>query len=61
MNPLDTQPDDAFHSTTYAFANLMWSPMPFLTGGVEYAHGHLELKDGTGRNNHRVVIGVQIF
>lgn len=60
-DPLDAQPDDAFRSTTYAFINLMWSPITYLTGGVEYAYGLLELKDGTTRGNHRLAVGVQIF
>jgi len=61
VSPLATQPDDAFRRTTYAFVSRMWSPMPFLTGGLEYAYGMLELHDGSTRGNHRLVLGVQIF
>lgn len=55
------QPADAFKSSTYGFVNLMWSTMPYVTAGLEYAYGMVTRQDGTKRDNHRPAIGVQLF
>jgi len=60
-NSLDAQPTDAFKNSTYGFANLMWSAMPYITYGIEYAYGRMEQRNGSSHDNHRVAIGVQIF
>lgn len=58
---LDDQQDDAFSSTTYGFLNLMHSPVPYVTVGAEYAYARYEAKNGSAIDNHRLVVGVQIF
>ena len=55
------QPDDAFRSTTYAYGNLMWSAMRFATFGAEYSFGRRATKDGSNLDNHRVMVGIQVF
>lgn len=59
--PLDWQPGSTFQSTTYGAINLMWSPYPYLTVGIEYGYGNFERQDGTGPDNHRIGVGVQVF
>ena len=57
----DFQPGSAFSNTTYAGANLLWSPLPYLTLGIEYVYGDLENEDGSGQDDHRLLFGAQIF
>lgn len=59
--PLDWQAGDTFESSTYASVNLMWSMLPYLTVGAEYAYGKRENKDGSGLDNQRFALGVQIY
>ena len=56
-----SDPANAFESTVYASANLMWSPLAFFTIGVEYGYGRRENRDGSDLDNHRVGLGFQIF
>ena len=55
------QPGSTFNNTTYAGANLLWSPLPYLTLGIEYVYGDLENEDGAGQDDHRLLFGAQIF
>lgn len=55
------QSADAFDSSTFVLANLMWSPIQSVTLGLEYQYGERETKDGLSRDNNRVILGVQIF
>ena len=57
----DFQPGSTFNNTTYAGANLLWSPLPYLTLGIEYVYGDLEREDGSGQDDHRLLFGAQIF
>lgn len=45
---------DAFRRSAYAAANLIWSPAPTLTMGVELLHGRLELQNGNRNDATRV-------
>jgi hypothetical protein len=56
-----SDPADSFESSDYASANLMWSPLPYLTLGLEYAYARRENRDGSDLDNHRVAVGFQIF
>jgi len=60
-DPLDFQPDMTFKSTSYGAVNFLWSPLPYLTVGVEYQYGKLEYADGDDVDNSRVSLGFQIF
>jgi hypothetical protein len=51
----------AFESSSYASVNLMWSPFPYLTVGIEYYYGRRDNIDGSSLDNHRVGIGIQVF
>jgi len=55
------QPGNAFESSTYGAANLMWKILPYLTMGVEYGYGQRENKDGSDFDNHRIAVGVQFY
>ena len=39
----------------------MFSPLPYLTYGVEYQYGARVEQNGTRQDNHRVIFGVQVF
>ena len=56
-----SDPADSFESSAYAAANLMWSPLPYLTLGLEYSYGRRENLDGSDLDNHRFAVGFQIF
>jgi len=58
---LDFQPDTTFESTSYAGVNFLWSPMPYLTFGVEYQYGMLEYVNGDDLDNSRISFAFQIF
>lgn len=55
------QPDNAFKSTAYAYANLMWTILPYLTVGFEYDYGVRWNRDGRTLDNSRFLLGVQVF
>ena len=57
----NSDPPDSFERSAYAAANLMWSPLPFLTLGLEYVYARLENLDGSDLDDNRVSIGFQIF
>jgi len=57
----DEQPSDAFRSSTYAYGNLMWSAMRFATFGAEYSFGRRSTKGGAHLDNHRIMLGIQVF
>lgn len=59
--PRPFQPGDTFDNTRYALANLLWAVVPYLTLGLEYDYGVREDEDGSGRDDHRVMLGVQVF
>ena len=48
-----------FAMTDYAAANLIWSPAPTWTMGVELLHGTLEQRDGSRANDTRLQGSVQ--
>lgn len=50
-----------FDSSTFGLVNLLWSPLHYVTLGVEYQYGRRETKDGASRDNQRIMFGVQIF
>ena len=58
---LSGQPDNAFKSTVYTYANLMWTILPYLTVGLEYDYGVRENLDGSTIDNSRFMLGVQMF
>ncbi|TCV94544.1 porin-like protein [Luteibacter rhizovicinus] len=45
---------NAFRDSNYAAANLIWSPAPTWTMGVEVLHGRLRQQDGSTANDTRV-------
>lgn len=55
------QPDDAFESSQYVLGNLLCKANRFLTVGVEYDYGTRGNKDGRTLDNHRVMVGMQLF
>lgn len=55
------QPGSAFNNTVYAHANLLWSPLSYLTLGIEYHYGKSERVDGSDRDDHRILFGAQFF
>ncbi len=55
------QPGSAFNNTVYAHANLLWSPLSYLTLGFEYHYGKSERVDGSDRDDHRILFGAQFF
>lgn len=57
----DEQAGEAFRSSTYAYGNLMWSAARFATLGVEYSFGRRTTKDGSHLDNHRLMLGMQVF
>jgi hypothetical protein len=59
--PLDWQSDRILKSSTYAAANLIWQVLPYLSVGAEYSYGKRENKSGADLDNHRVVLGVQVY
>jgi len=58
---VDAAPDDAFRRSVFGLANLMVSPLPYLTYGLEYQYGARREKGGSRRDNQRVIFGVQVF
>jgi hypothetical protein len=59
--PRSWQPGDTFDSSRYALANLLWTVVPYLTLGIEYDYGVREDEDGSDRDDHRLMLGVQVF
>lgn len=60
-DPLSWQIGSTLKSSTYAAANLMWQVLPYLSVGAEYSYGKRENKTGPDLDNHRVMIGVQVY
>ena len=58
---LDFQPDMTFESTSYGAVNYLWSPLPYLTLGVEYQYGKLEYVNGDDLDNSRISFALQIY
>ncbi|MCJ0806208.1 DcaP family trimeric outer membrane transporter [Vibrio vulnificus] len=58
---LDFQQGDTFESSSYGSVNWLWSPLSYLTLGIEYQYGILELVNGDDRDNHRISFAVQVF
>ena len=58
---LSGQPGNFFHHSTYAYGNLMWNVLPYLTFGIEYDYGQRENRDNSTKDNHRIMIGTQLF
>jgi hypothetical protein len=55
------QAGSAFSNSTYAYGNLMWNVLPYLSFGIEYDFGQRENKDNSTTNNHRIMFGMQVF
>lgn len=55
------QAADAFDSSSFALVNLMWSPLHYVTLGAEYQYGERKAKDGSARDNRRLILGIQLF
>jgi hypothetical protein len=55
------QPANAFESSQYVLGNLLCKANRFLTIGVEYDYGTRGNKDGRTLDNHRVMVGMQLF
>jgi hypothetical protein len=60
-DPLSWQGESTLKSSSYVAANLMWQLLPYLTLGAEYSYGERDNKGGPGLNNHRVMLGVQVY
>lgn len=58
---LDFQPDTTFESSSYGAVNFLWSPLTYLTVGMEYQYGRLEFVNGDDLDNNRVSLAFQIF
>lgn len=58
---LDFQPDTTFESTRYGAVNLLWSPLPYLTVGLEYQYGKLEFVKSDDLDNNRISFAFQVF
>jgi len=43
-----------FHNSDYAAANMIWTPMPALTVGLELLHGRLEVQDNRYNTDTRI-------
>lgn len=48
-------------NTSFFLLNLTWQVMPQLTLGAEYQYGERENFDGSSLDNHRFMVGFQIF
>jgi len=57
----DQAPADEFRRSTFVLANAMVRAFPYLTWGVEYQYGLRRAQDGSTRDNHRVMFGIQVF
>jgi len=56
----DSQPGDTYKSTTYASLNIIYTPIRFLSVGVEYIYGERLNKDNGYGNDHRVQFSTQV-
>lgn len=59
--PFGWESGDTFKNTIYAYGNFMWSVLPYVNLGFEYDYGLRSQKDGSNKDNHRVMLGMQIF
>lgn len=48
-----------FRTSTYGASNLIWSPVPTLTVGMELLYGQLELQNGQSNNTSRIQASLQ--
>lgn len=55
------QPGDSFSSSHFVLGNLMYRFNSYLTGGIEYNYGQRQNLDDSDIDNHRVMIGLQLF
>jgi hypothetical protein len=55
------QPPSAFRNSAFALGNLLCKANRFLTLGVEVDYGKRENRDGTDKDNTRVMFGMQLF
>ena len=58
---LELEPLDAFEGSSFFLLNLMWQVLPQLTFGVEYNYGTRKNSNGSELDNHRIMLGVQIY
>jgi len=58
---LDFQPGTTFENSSYGSVNFLWSPLAYLTVGVEYQYGILEFVNGDDLDNHRISLAFQIY
>ena len=52
-------PADAFSQSRYGAINLIWSPVPSFSVGIEGLYGRLELQDGRARNASRIQASIK--
>ncbi len=55
------QPDEAFNNSTYVMGNVLYNLNDRMTLGLEYNYGERENLDGRSLDNHRFVLGFQMF
>lgn len=55
------QAADAFDRSTFALLNLIWSPLHYVTVGTEVQYGRRETKNGSVKDNTRLILGIQLF
>ena len=59
--PFGWQAAGTLENTMYTGANLMCQVFPYLTLGIEYDYGRRENKDNSDLDNHRLMLGVQVY
>lgn len=60
-DPENYQDGDTFDNSSFAMGNLIWQVLPFMSVGIEYNYGSRENKDGEDFDNHRFILGMQVF
>jgi hypothetical protein len=55
------QPGDSFSNSHFLLGNLMYRFNSCLTAGIEYNHDERQNLAGSDSDNHRVMIGFQLF
>ncbi len=55
------QVGSTFSNSTYAYGNLVWNVLPYLSFGIEYDFGQRQDKNNATINNSRIMFGTQIF
>jgi hypothetical protein len=51
--------NDAYHDTYYGALNLLWTPAPTFTAGIELLHGRLMEQDNRSNDDTRIQGSVQ--